>query len=67
MSRPLYFYVKKQHIGTIPGLKEYVEFFLSEEMAGPEGALIEYGLVPDPDLAATQAAVAAETVMGPLE
>ncbi len=67
VSRPLYFYVKKAHIGVIPGLKEYVEFFLSDEMAGPDGPLAEYGLVSDPELAATQAAVAAETPMGPLE
>ena len=67
VSRPLYFYVKKAHIGVIPGLKEYVEFFVSDDMAGPDGALADYGLVPDPELAATQAAVAAETPMGPLQ
>ncbi len=67
VSRPLYFYVKKSHIGVIPGLKEYIEFFVSDEMAGPDGPLAEYGLVSDPELAATQAAVAAETPMGPLE
>lgn len=67
VSRPLYFYVKTQHIGVVPGLKEYVEFFVSDEMAGPDGALADYGLVPDPELAATQAAVAAETPMGALE
>ena len=67
VSRPLYFYVKKAHIGVIPGLKEYVEFFVSDDMAGPNGPLAEYGLVSDPELAATQAAVAAETPMGPLE
>lgn len=67
VSRPLYFYVKKAHIGVIPGLKEYIEFFVSDEMAGPDGPLAEYGLVSDPELAATQAAVAAETPMGPLE
>jgi phosphate transport system substrate-binding protein len=66
VSRPLFFYVKKAHIGVIPGLKEYVEFFLSDDMAGPEGALTAYGLVPDPELEATRAAVAAETPMGPL-
>ena len=66
VSRPLYFYVKSQHIGVIPGLKEFVEFFVSDEMAGPDGALAGYGLVPDPELAATQAAVAAETPMGAL-
>lgn len=66
VSRPLFFYVKKAHIGVIPGLKEYVEFFLSDDMAGPEGELTAYGLVPDPELEATRAAVAAETPMGPL-
>ncbi len=67
VSRPLYFYVKKAHIGVIPGLKEYVQFFVSDEMAGPDGPLATYGLVSDPDLAATQAMVEAETPMGPLE
>jgi phosphate transport system substrate-binding protein len=67
VSRPLYFYVKKAHIGVIPGLKEYVEFFVSDDMAGPDGPLAQYGLVSDPELAATQAAVAAATPMGPLE
>lgn len=67
VSRPLFFYVKKAHIGVIPGLKEYIEFFVSDEMAGPDGPLAAYGLVSDPELAATQAAVAAETPMGPLE
>jgi len=67
VSRPLYFYVKKAHIGVIPGLKEYITFFLSDEMAGPDGPLAAYGLVSDPELAATQAMVEAETPMGPLE
>jgi phosphate transport system substrate-binding protein len=67
VSRPLFFYVKKAHLGVIPGLKEYVEFFVSDDMAGPDGPLAAYGLVSDPDLAATQEAVAAETPMGPLQ
>lgn len=49
VSRPLYFYVKQAHIGVIPGLAEYVEYFLSEEMAGPFGPLAEYGLVALPE------------------
>jgi phosphate transport system substrate-binding protein len=49
VSRPLQFYVKKAHIGVIPGLKEYVEFFSSDKMIGPDGPLAEYGLVPAPD------------------
>ena len=67
VSRPLYFYVKKAHIGVIPGLKEYVTFFMSDEIAGPDGPLAAYGLVSDPELAATQAMIEAETPMGPLE
>ncbi len=67
VSRPLYFYVKKAHIGVIPGLKEYVEFFMSDDIAGPDGPLAAYGLVSDPELATTQAAIAEETPMGPLE
>lgn len=64
VSRPLYFYVKKAHIGVIPGLKEYVEFFVADEVAGAEGPLAAYGLVADPELAATQAAVAEEKTLG---
>ena len=49
MSRPLFFYVKKAHLGVIPGLKEYVEFFLSDDMIGPDSPLADYGLVSAPD------------------
>ncbi|MBK5947240.1 phosphonate ABC transporter substrate-binding protein [Rhodobacter veldkampii DSM 11550] len=66
VSRPLYFYVKKAHIGVIPGLQEYIDFFVSDDMAGPDGPLAAYGLVSDPELAKTQADVAAGVVMGPL-
>ena len=63
VSRPLFFYVKKQHIGTVPGLKEFADFFVSDELAGPEGPLAAYGLVADPELAVTQAAVADEAIL----
>jgi len=64
VSRPLYFYIKKAHIGVIPGLKEFAEFFVSDEIAGPGGPLSDYGLTPDPELAATQTKVADEATMG---
>ena len=64
VSRPLFFYIKKAHIGVIPGLKEFAEFFVSDEIAGPDGPLAAYGLVSDPALAETQAKVADEAVMG---
>ena len=63
VSRPLFFYVKKAHIGVIPGLKEYAQFFVSNELAGPSGPLANYGLVSDPELAATQAMIDAEETM----
>lgn len=46
VSRPLYFYVKQEHLTAISGLKEYVEFFMSNRMIGSDGPLVEYGLVP---------------------
>ena len=64
VSRPLFFYVKKAHIGVIPGLKEYAQFFISDDLAGPSGPLANYGLVSDPELAKTQQMVADENVMG---
>ncbi len=63
VSRPLFFYIKKAHIGVIPGLKEYAQFFTADEIAGPTGPLAQYGLVADPELAATQASIAAEETM----
>ena len=64
VSRPLYFYVKKAHIGVVPGLKEYASFFVSDAVAGPNGPLANYGLVSDPELADTQAMIEAEETMG---
>ncbi|MEO0750310.1 MAG: substrate-binding domain-containing protein [Pseudomonadota bacterium] len=64
VSRPLFFYVKKAHIGVIPGLKEYAQFFTANEIAGPGGPLATYGLVSDPELADTQASIASEETMG---
>ncbi len=64
VSRPLFFYVKADHFGRVPGLKEFAEFFVVDAIAGPGGPLADYGLVPDPQLATVQAAVAAEKTMG---
>ena len=54
ISRPLQFYVKMAHLDIIPGMREYIQFFVSDEIAGPDGPLAEYGLVSDPELAKTQ-------------
>ncbi len=49
VSRPLYFYVKKAHIGTIPGVEDFLKAFSAEKAWGPEGYLSEKGLIPMPD------------------
>ena len=64
VSRPLFFYDKKAHIGVVPGLKEYAGFFVADEVSRPDGPLAEYGLVSDPALADTQAVLTDETVIG---
>ncbi|MFT3989217.1 PstS family phosphate ABC transporter substrate-binding protein [Aestuariivirga sp.] len=65
VSRPLFFYVKKAHIGVVPGLQEYTEFFVSDKMSGSDGALADEGLVPEPaaELKSIQDAVKAGTVL----
>jgi phosphate transport system substrate-binding protein len=49
VSRSLYFYVKNAHVGTVPGIEEYVAEFTSEEAVGPDGYLADKGLIPLPD------------------
>jgi phosphate transport system substrate-binding protein len=51
ISRSLYVYVKLPHVGTIPGIKEYVAELTSEKAYGPEGYLVDKGLIPLPDAA----------------
>jgi len=49
VSRPLFFYVKKAHVGVIPGIQEYLTEFTAEKTWGPDGYLSEKGLIPMPD------------------
>ena len=49
VSRPLFFYVKKAHVGTIPGMVEYLAEFTSDKAWGPEGYLADKGMIPMPD------------------
>lgn len=46
-ARPLYVYVKKQHIGVIPGLKEYLLEFINA--GARDGYLVKAGLIASPD------------------
>ena len=57
LSRPLFFYVKREHLNKVPGLRAYVAAFVSSKAIGPDGYLVEKGLIPLPanELKATQA------------
>jgi phosphate transport system substrate-binding protein len=46
VSRPLYFYVKKAHVGKVPGIMEFLTEFTSENAMGEEGYLTDRGLIP---------------------
>ncbi len=65
LARSLYIYVKKQHVGVIPGLEQFVMEFMSEASAGRGGYLQDRGLVPLPagELAAQRAIANALTPM----
>jgi phosphate transport system substrate-binding protein len=49
VSRSLYFYVKGAHVGKVPGIKEYVAEFSSEQASGEDGYLSDRGLIPMPE------------------
>lgn len=46
VSRSLFYYTKKAHIGSIAGLAEYNREFMSEKAIGDEGYLTDKGLIP---------------------
>jgi phosphate transport system substrate-binding protein len=46
IARPLYFYIKKNHIGVVPGIEEYAAEFTKESTWGEEGYLSERGMIP---------------------
>ena len=46
VSRPLYIYVKNEHVGKIPGIKEFIAEFTDEDTWGEEGYLTDKGLIP---------------------
>ena len=46
VSRPLYIYVKKAHVGVIPGVEEFLAEFTSDAAWGEFGYLSDRGLIP---------------------
>ncbi|MDN3517694.1 substrate-binding domain-containing protein [Aquisalimonas lutea] len=52
VARSLWFYIKKAHEGSVaPGIDEYVSLFMDDLMIGPDGLLVEQGLIPLADQA----------------
>jgi phosphate transport system substrate-binding protein len=46
ISRPIYVYIKNAHLDVIPGMKEFVAEFASDDALAPGGYLSERGLTP---------------------
>ncbi|QDL91959.1 phosphate ABC transporter substrate-binding protein [Paroceanicella profunda] len=49
ISRSLYVYVKKAHVGVIPGMEEFLAEYLSPKASGEDGYLVDKGLIPLPE------------------
>ncbi|MEZ5541335.1 MAG: PstS family phosphate ABC transporter substrate-binding protein [Pseudomonadota bacterium] len=62
VSRPLFMYVKKAHVGSIPGIEEYLAEFTSEKAWGQNGYLADKGLIPMPDAERGQMAQTAKNL-----
>jgi phosphate transport system substrate-binding protein len=58
VSRPLFIYAKKQHVGVVPGIAEFVAEYVSDKAIGEDGYLAAKGLValPEGDAEKTRAA-----------
>jgi len=46
VARPLFIYIKNAHRGVTPGLNEYIDLYTQDDTWGPDGYLVERGLVP---------------------
>ena len=46
ISRSLFFYAKKEHVEFIPGMKEFIDYFMSDKVIGKEGIAVDKGLIP---------------------
>ena len=62
VARPLYVYAKKQHIGVIPGMKEFIAEYVSDKALGEDGYLSEKGLVTLPGEQADKTRATADTL-----
>ena len=59
-ARPLFVYVKKQHVGVIPGIDKFVAEYVSSKAMSKDGYLANKGLVALPKAEADKVASAAK-------
>ena len=59
-ARPLFLYVKNQHVGVVPGLREFLDLFA--QLWGPGGKLTEAGMIAAPDDVRARAAQAVRSL-----
>jgi phosphate transport system substrate-binding protein len=63
VARPLFIYAKKQHVGTIPGMAEFVAEYTSAKAMGEDGYLADKGLIALPEDQAAAAVEAAKNMV----
>jgi phosphate transport system substrate-binding protein len=64
VSRSLFIYAKKEHVGVIPGMAEFIAEYTSDGAWGPDGYLADKGLIPLPDAMRASVAEAAKALKG---
>lgn len=64
VSRSLFIYAKKEHVGVIPGMAEFIAEYTSEGAWGPDGYLADKGLIPLPDAERASVAENAKALKG---
>ncbi len=62
ISRALFLYIKRAHIGIIPGIESFLEAYLSDAAMAPDGYLAERGMIPMLD---TERATVTEQIRTP--
>ena len=60
VSRPLFIYAKKQHVGVVPGMKEFIAEYVSDKAMGEDGYLAAKGLIALPPAEAEKVSAAAK-------
>lgn len=68
-GRRIYVYVKKAHVGVVPGIDKFMAEYMSNKAVGEDGYLARKGLVPLPpqELGEARASVLELTSMAPPE